>query len=70
VDAPPLGFEHLDVEAVELHVLAGRGHAPEVGQQEAADRLVAFRLDLDQTYLPRILADLEAALIRYPPRAG
>ena len=28
-----------------------------------------FRLELDQTYVPKILADLQLALERYPPRA-
>jgi hypothetical protein len=30
---------------------------------------LSFRIELDQTYLPKILADLQAALDRYPPQA-
>src|SRR5436305_10669100 len=46
VDPPPLDFEHLDREPVDLEALADRGHAADAREQIAADRLEAFALDL------------------------
>ena len=46
VDAPPLGVENLDGQAVHLEFFADRRHAAEVRQQIAADGLETFALDV------------------------
>ena len=50
----PQGHIELRGEAVDL---AGTGNR------------LTFRVELDQTFIPKILADLKVALDRYPPRA-
>ena len=47
VDAPALGLEDLDVEAVEREALADRRHAADARQHVAADGLELAVLDLD-----------------------
>jgi hypothetical protein len=46
--------------------IEARGEAVDLAG--TGNRLV-FRLEIDQTYLPKILADLQSALERFPPRA-
>src|SRR5687767_14144372 len=46
-DAPPLDFQHLELQLTHLDALADVRHASEVRQQEATDRLEALALDLD-----------------------
>jgi hypothetical protein len=49
----------------------GRGHIEVTGQLHdepgSVNRLM-FRLELDQTHLPRVLAELDEVLIRFPVR--
>ena len=47
VNAAPLGFQHFDLQAVELEGLADGGHAADAGQHVSADGLEPFGLDLD-----------------------
>ncbi len=49
----PRGHVHLEGEAMDF---AGTGNK------------LIFRLEFDQSYVPKILADLRAALAKYPPR--
>ena len=47
MDAPALGFEHFDDQAVELERLADRRDAPGTGEDVASDGFKPVRLDLD-----------------------
>ena len=46
-DAPPLGVQHFDGQAVDVEALADRRHAAETREQVAADGLEALALDVD-----------------------
>src|SRR5689334_4735733 len=46
-DAAGFGLDDLDIEPIDLVMLAHRRHATEARQQEAADRLEAVALDID-----------------------
>ena len=46
-DPPSFGFEHLDVQSVELKGLADERDAPDTGQQVAANSLESLGLDTE-----------------------
>ena len=65
VDAPALGVEHLDGQAVDVEPLAHRRHAAEVREQITADRLESLALDVHVEPL-RDLVDVDLAAEHEP----
>src|SRR5262249_25842183 len=75
VDAPPLGVDHLDAEAVDLEALADVRHTTDVVHQIAADRLEPGALDVDVEALRQLVdvhlaAEHEAAVALVDDRLG